>query len=78
MGSEDHLIFLGNLHFRVNQGLTQGHTKWPAFKDPHSMGYYYQKGSDSSAGVRWKGVPALKKLQGGKGVIGSAYSEGVK
>lgn len=62
MGCEGRLIFLGNLHFRVNQGLTKGHAKWPAFKDAHSMGDG-QKGSDSSSGVRRKGVPALKKLQ---------------
>lgn len=40
MGCEDHLILLGSLQFRLNQGLTPGRAKWPAFKVQNLVGCY--------------------------------------
>lgn len=54
------------------QGLTQRHAKWPALKSPSLSGLLPE--SVSSAGVRRRRGPALKKLYQGKTVKGSAHS----
>lgn len=51
MGCEDHLLLLGSLQFRLNQGLTPGHAKWPAFKVQHLVVTTRESGSSAGIGL---------------------------